>query len=45
MSAYYTTNLNTLWIGYLNSSAYGYKGILLSLNFDLYSENNKIIKS
>jgi len=43
MSAFYTTNLETLWTGYLSSSAYGYRGILLDLDFQVYTLNNNEI--
>ncbi len=40
MSAYYTENLDILWTGYLTPSAYGYQGILMDLNFNLYNQSN-----
>ena len=36
MSAFYTTNLENLWAGYLPSSAFGYGGVLLDLDFNTY---------
>ncbi len=45
MSAFYTTELETLWTGYLNSSAYGYRGILLEFPFDLYNKNTSSLQS
>ena len=42
MSSFYTTSLQTLWVGYLNSAGYGYKGVLIEFLFDIYNKNGKV---
>lgn len=38
MCDFYTTEIKTLWTGYMNSIAYSYKGVLVDLEFDLYEK-------
>lgn len=45
MSSFYTSSLQTLWVGYLNSAGYGYKGVIIEFFFDLYNRQNGKVKS